>query len=83
MAEGGPCSIVEDGVTGRLCPPDAHALADAIVELAAAPLQRERLAQKALETVRERTWERALGRLAEGYRRALGEQQAAGARRAA
>jgi glycosyltransferase involved in cell wall biosynthesis/predicted metal-dependent phosphoesterase TrpH len=83
VAEGGPCSIVEDGVTGRLCPPDAHALADAVVELAAAPLQRERLAQKALETVRERTWERALGRLAEGYRRALGGRQAGGARRAA
>ena len=49
----------------------------------AAPLQRERLAHKALETVRERTWERALGRLAEGYHRALGERQAAGARRAA
>src|SRR3954467_2102342 len=83
VAEGGPCSIVEDGVTGRLCPPDGRALAAAVVELAAAPLQRERLAQKALETVRGRTWERALGRLAEGYRRALGERQAAGARRAA
>jgi glycosyltransferase involved in cell wall biosynthesis/predicted metal-dependent phosphoesterase TrpH len=83
VAEGGPCSIVEDGVTGRLCPPDAHALADAVVELAAAPMQRERLAQHALETVRERTWERALSRLAAGYRRALGEPQAAGARRAA
>jgi glycosyltransferase involved in cell wall biosynthesis len=83
VAEGGPCSIVEDGVTGRLCPPDARALADAVVELAAAPLQRERLAQNALETVRERTWERALGRLAGGYHRALGERQAAGARRAA
>jgi glycosyltransferase involved in cell wall biosynthesis len=35
MAGGGPCSIVDDGVTGRLCPPDAHALADAVVELAA------------------------------------------------
>ena len=83
VAEGGPCSIVEDGVTGRLCPPDAQALAGAVVDLAAAPLQRERLAQQALETVRERTWERALGRLAEGYRRALGERQAAGTRRAA
>ena len=83
MAEGGPCSIVEDGVTGRLCPADAQALADAVVELAAAPLQRERLALHALEAVRERTWERALGRLAEGYRRALGDRQAAGARRAA
>ena len=69
---------------GCLCPPDAQALADAVVELAAAPLQRERLAQqRACDAVRERTWERALGRLAEGYRRALGERQAAGARRAA
>jgi glycosyltransferase involved in cell wall biosynthesis len=83
VAEGGPCSIVEDGVTGRLCPPDAQALADAVVDLAAAPLDRARLAQQALETVRERTWGRALGRLAEGYRRALGERPAAGARRAA
>jgi glycosyltransferase involved in cell wall biosynthesis/predicted metal-dependent phosphoesterase TrpH len=83
VAEGGPCSIVEDGATGRLCPPDARALADAVVELAAAPLLRERLAQRALDAVRERTWERALGRLAEGYRRALGERPAAGARRAA
>ena len=24
VAEGGPCSIVEDGVTGLLCPPDAR-----------------------------------------------------------
>ena len=83
MAEGGPCSIVEDGVTGLLRPADAGALADAVLELAGAPLVRERLAQRALEAVRERTWERALTRLADGYRRALGERQAAGARRAA
>jgi glycosyltransferase involved in cell wall biosynthesis len=83
VAEGGPCSIVDDGVTGRLCPPDAQALANTVVELAAAPLLRERLAQRALEAVRERTWERALTRLADGYRRALGERPAAGARRAA
>ncbi|MDQ3851134.1 MAG: glycosyltransferase, partial [Actinomycetota bacterium] len=37
--EGGPKSIVADGVTGRLCPPDAEALADAVVALAAAPHQ--------------------------------------------
>jgi glycosyltransferase involved in cell wall biosynthesis len=68
---GGPSSLVTDGVTGRLCPPDAGALADVVVELAAAPLQRERLARTAGEAVRERTWERALARLADGYRRAL------------
>jgi glycosyltransferase involved in cell wall biosynthesis/predicted metal-dependent phosphoesterase TrpH len=83
VAEGGPCSIVEDGVTGLLRPADAGALAKALVELAQAPLQRERLAQRALEAVRERTWERALQRLAGGYRRALDVGAAAGARRAA
>ena len=46
-------------------------------------MQRERLVQRALEAVRERTWDRALARLAGGYRRALDERAAAGARRAA
>ena len=83
VAEGGPCSIVEDGVTGRLCPPDAQALARAVLDLAGSRVLRERLAQRALDAVAERTWERALTRLADGYRRALGERPAAGARRAA
>ena len=71
VGEGGPTSIVTDGVTGRLCSADAGALADVVCELAAQPLQRERLARTALEAVRERTWERSLARLADGYRRAL------------
>jgi glycosyltransferase involved in cell wall biosynthesis/predicted metal-dependent phosphoesterase TrpH len=84
VAEGGPCSIVEDGVTGLLRPPDADALAKALLELAQAPLLRQRLALRALEAVGERTWERSLERLADGYRRALGADDAAiGARRAA
>jgi glycosyltransferase involved in cell wall biosynthesis len=83
VAEGGPCAIVEDGVTGLLRPADEGALADAVAELAAAPLQRERLAQRALEAVRERTWARSLARLAGGYSRALGERAPTGARRAA
>jgi glycosyltransferase involved in cell wall biosynthesis/predicted metal-dependent phosphoesterase TrpH len=70
VGEGGPTSIVTDGVTGRLCPADAGALADAVVELAAAPLQRDRLARSALQAVTQRTWERSLQRLADGYRRA-------------
>ena len=81
---GRPVLIVEDGGTGRLCPPDAQALADAVAGLAAAPLQRERLAQRrARRGPRAHLGARALGRLAEGYRRALGERQAAGTRRAA
>jgi glycosyltransferase involved in cell wall biosynthesis/predicted metal-dependent phosphoesterase TrpH len=71
VGEGGPTSIVTDGVTGRLCPADAGDLAAVVCELAAAPLQRERLARSALEAVRQRTWERSLQRLADGYRRAL------------
>jgi glycosyltransferase involved in cell wall biosynthesis/predicted metal-dependent phosphoesterase TrpH len=79
VGEGGPTSIVTDGATGRLCPADAGALADVVCELAAQPLQRERLARTALEAVRERTWERSLARLADGYRRALDPGEAAAA----
>jgi glycosyltransferase involved in cell wall biosynthesis len=78
VGEGGPTSIVADDVTGRLCPADANALADAVVELAAQPLQRERLARNALEAVQQRTWERSLQRLADGYRRALDPADASG-----
>ena len=42
VAEGGPLSLIEDGRSGRLCPPDADALADALVELAGSPVLRER-----------------------------------------
>jgi glycosyltransferase involved in cell wall biosynthesis/predicted metal-dependent phosphoesterase TrpH len=73
VAEGGPRTLIEDGRTGLLRPADAEALADALCELAAAPALRGRLAKAALETVRGRTWEPALERLAEGYRLALGE----------
>lgn len=69
--EGGPASLIEHGVTGRLCPPDAGALADAVVELAAVPAERRRLAAGALGAVCGRSWEVALEQLAEGYRRAL------------
>jgi len=85
VGEGGPTSIVTDGVTGRLCPADAGDLATVVCELAAQPLQRERLARSALDAVRGRTWERSLQRLADGYRRALdpGAEAAADAVRAA
>jgi glycosyltransferase involved in cell wall biosynthesis len=83
VAVGGPCSIVEDGVTGLRRAPDAGALAEAVTSLAAAPLLRERLAVAALGAVRERTWERALGRLAHGYERALAVRSGAEGRRAA
>jgi glycosyltransferase involved in cell wall biosynthesis/predicted metal-dependent phosphoesterase TrpH len=71
VAEGGPLSLIEDRVTGLLCEASAPALADALLELASSPLLRESLSHAALASVRERTWERALSRLAEGYRRVL------------
>jgi glycosyltransferase involved in cell wall biosynthesis len=83
VAEGGPCSIVADGVTGLLRPADTTALADAVVALAGNPGARARLAGAARIAVAERTWERALERLADGYRRALGDGVAEEARRVA
>ncbi len=71
VAAGGPLALVRDGVTGLLRDADSGRLADALVTLAGSPALRERLARSALGTVRERTWERALERLAGGYRRAL------------
>ncbi len=83
VAEGGPLSLVEDGVTGLLREASAPALSDALLELAAAPLLRQALAAAALRSVRSRTWERTLELLADGYTSALQHTAAEGARRAA
>jgi glycosyltransferase involved in cell wall biosynthesis/predicted metal-dependent phosphoesterase TrpH len=77
VARGGPLSLVQDGVSGLLCQPDARDLSERVVELAASPLLRRRLAGAGLAAVRERTWDSALERLAGGYRRVLSD---AGAR---
>ena len=71
VAEGGPLSLIEHRVNGLLCEPDPDALAGAVLELAGSPLLGERLSAAGLASVRTRTWERALERLAEGYRRVL------------
>ncbi|UTI65951.1 glycosyltransferase [Paraconexibacter antarcticus] len=81
--EGGPCSIIEHGVTGLLADADRHALADALIDVASSPLLRERLTRAGLAAVRERTWERALGRLADGYHRTLGPAAHTAGRRVA
>ncbi len=77
VAEGGPVSLIEDRVTGLLCDASAPALAEAVLELAGSPLLRESLSRAALAGVRERTWEGALARLGEGYRRVLAAQASA------
>jgi glycosyltransferase involved in cell wall biosynthesis/predicted metal-dependent phosphoesterase TrpH len=72
VAEGGPASLVENRHTGMLCQPDPDHLAGAVLQLAASPLMRRHLGASAVRAARARSWEQAMGQLADGYRRALG-----------
>ncbi|MGI8800849.1 MAG: glycosyltransferase [Solirubrobacteraceae bacterium] len=83
VAVGGPTGLIRDGETGLLRPASTDALAEAVLALAASPLTRARLARNALAEVRGRTWEAALGRLADGYRRVLDGQGSQAGRRLA
>lgn len=68
---GGPRALIEHGRTGLLCPPEVTALADAVCEYALSAPLRRRIAAAALRSVRVRTWDLTLERLADGYGRAL------------
>ena len=65
--EGGPASIVSDGVTGRLCEPDPAMIAAALLQLADAPAWRAKLGRQGLAAARARTWAASMGELAAGY----------------
>jgi glycosyltransferase involved in cell wall biosynthesis/predicted metal-dependent phosphoesterase TrpH len=80
---GGPAELIESGRSGLLCPPDEQVLGAAVAGLAASPAARERLRRGGLASVRSRTWDAALGRLAAGWTRALAGGTAARGRRAA
>ena len=71
VAEGGPAALVENRHTGLLCRPDPDHLAGALLQLASSPALRHQLGAAAVDAARGRSWERALGQLAAGYRRAL------------
>ena len=71
VAEGGPAALVENRHTGLLCRPDPDHLAGSLLQLASSPALRHQLGAAAVNAARERSWERALGQLAAGYRRAL------------
>ncbi|HUH81414.1 MAG TPA: glycosyltransferase [Solirubrobacteraceae bacterium] len=83
VAAGGPLSLIEHRISGMLCPPEPMAMCEALLELARSPLLRERIATAGLASARMRTWDRALERLADGYRAALEPAGAAGRSRAA
>jgi glycosyltransferase involved in cell wall biosynthesis/predicted metal-dependent phosphoesterase TrpH len=71
VGEGGPKSLIEPGETGLLTRANAGALASALLSVVEQPLLASRLRTGALAAVRERTWDSALERLADGYRRTL------------
>jgi glycosyltransferase involved in cell wall biosynthesis/predicted metal-dependent phosphoesterase TrpH len=76
VAEGGPAALVENRHTGLLCRPDPDHLAGALLQLASSPLLRQSLGTAAVNAAGQRSWDRALGQLGAGYRRALGSQSA-------
>ncbi|HST70703.1 MAG TPA: glycosyltransferase [Solirubrobacterales bacterium] len=71
VAEGGPAALIENRHTGLLCRPDADHLAGTLLQLASTPQLRRQLGNAAARAARERSWERSMGQLAAGYRRAL------------
>jgi glycosyltransferase involved in cell wall biosynthesis/predicted metal-dependent phosphoesterase TrpH len=77
VGEGGPLTLVEDGVSGLLADADPGALADAMLSIAGSPVLARRLSEGGLRSVTGRSWEASLEQLAAGYRRALGDGVAA------
>ena len=72
-AAGGALELVHDGRTGRLVPPDEpHALAAAILELAADAELRRRWGAAGRDAALARTWPAAIASLADVYRSVLG-----------
>jgi len=72
VAEGGPAALVENRHTGLLCRPDADHLAGALLQLASSPLLRAHLGAGGAAAARERSWERSMEQLGDGYARLLG-----------
>jgi glycosyltransferase involved in cell wall biosynthesis/predicted metal-dependent phosphoesterase TrpH len=64
---GGPASLIQDGANGLLCQAKVSALSAQIELLASRDDLRRRLRAGGLDTVRQRSWEAALGQLAAGY----------------
>jgi glycosyltransferase involved in cell wall biosynthesis/predicted metal-dependent phosphoesterase TrpH len=71
VAHGGPLSLIEHHETGLLAPAEPDALAEALLTVLGSPPLAERLRHAALASVRVRTWEASLERLAGSYRGAL------------
>jgi len=71
VAEGGPAALIENRHTGLLCRADADHLAGTLLQLASSAALRRQLGEAGVRAARDRSWERSMGQLAAGYRRAL------------
>ncbi len=76
VAENGPLSIVEDGISGLLRPADAEQLADALVQVTSDAELAAKLRAGGLAQVATRSWDACLEQLAGGYRAAIAEHVA-------
>lgn len=63
---GGPAELVEDGLTGVVCPPRPETLAVAMRQLTDDSSLASRLGQAALQRARGMSWSKAVGRLLAG-----------------
>ena len=69
----GSRSLVDDGVTGFLCPPrDANAFTDAVRRLAVSPHLRRTLGEAGRDSARQYDWGTVLARMESYYRRVSG-----------
>lgn len=76
VAENGPLSIIEDGVSGLLRPAEPEALAEALLLATGNAEIAGKLREGGLQAAAGRTWEASLSRLADGYRAAMVEHAA-------
>jgi len=76
VREGGPADLIEEGRSGMLCEPNADELAAKLLRLIESPALHRRLVRGGLAAAAERSWERALRQLADGYSIALARSAA-------
>ena len=72
VREGGPADLIDESRSGMLCEPDPEEIAAKLVRLTHNPALHRRLVRGGLAAARERSWERALEQLGDGYSIALG-----------
>lgn len=75
LAEGGPADVVQDGMTGRLLPPEAAPteMAAILADWTEGVEERKRMAAQARSYADRQTWETIMRRMVEDYRAVLAD----------